>query len=120
MSVFRPPKVLVIHLKRFSSSGSFGISFSKINTKVTIPSDGLDLRPYMDSRSGIAGTSKNIYDLIGIVNHFGTLLGGHYTALVLKKGGWMCMDDSSASRVLPQSVDQSAASGYLLVYHLRS
>lgn len=40
---------------------------------------GLDLSPY--TKTG-ANESPPIYDLYGVVNHYGGILGGHYTSFV--------------------------------------
>lgn len=42
-----------------------------------------------------------LYDLIGIVNHYGSLSGGHYTAYWYCKAydSWYEFDDSSVSKV---------------------
>ncbi len=39
---------------------------------------GLDLGPYCVAGDG----QKAVYDLYGVVNHYGSLIGGHYTAFV--------------------------------------
>jgi len=47
-----------------------------------------------------------------MVNHFGTLMQGHYTATVLKDNGWINFDDEALSLV--DQLDGSAA--YLLFF----
>lgn len=39
------------------------------------------------------------YDLVGVINHFGNMQGGHYTANCLNKedSKWYNFDDSSCS-----------------------
>lgn len=46
-------------------------------------------------------TPPFIYDLYGVVNHFGTLSGGHYTSFVKDNyaGAWNGFDDSKATTV---------------------
>jgi len=75
LSVWRFPKVLVFHLKRFSFSG---YSRSKINTAVSAPSrlSLSDLRALSKERAD-RGTG---YALYAIGNHMGTCGGGHYIA----------------------------------------
>ena len=39
---------------------------------------GLDVSPYMVE----GAESSAMYDLYGVVNHYGSMIGGHYTAYV--------------------------------------
>ena len=50
------------------------------------------------------------YELIGVVNHIGSLMYGHYMAMV-KRDEWLNYDDSKCSRI---RLDGSNA--YLLFY----
>jgi ubiquitin C-terminal hydrolase len=66
------PKVLVVHLKRFSYSRNYR---DKIDTVVDFPIRDLDLSEYL-----IHGNTDQIctkYDLIAVSNHYGSLGGGH-------------------------------------------
>src|SRR5262249_16512698 len=80
LSVWSPPKLLIITLKRFKAFGNFA---DKITCDVAFQ-PGLDMAPYcfgggaMDKRPG--GSGPLWYDLVGVVNHSGNLHGGHYTA----------------------------------------
>ncbi len=60
-----------------------------------------------------------IYDLYGVVNHYGTMSGGHYTAycqnFITKE--WYEFDDSRVSKATPKEVVSEAA--YVLFYRLR-
>jgi len=72
--LWKTPDILVCHLKRFSSSH---YRRDKIDIKVTFPVEGLDL----ESRVLHKEDGKvEIYDLIGVDEHYGGLGGGHYTA----------------------------------------
>jgi len=72
--LWRTPDVLVIHLKRFSSSGW---RRDKIDTTVDFPVENLDLtRRVLDKQNG----KEEVYDLIAVDDHWGGLGGGHYTA----------------------------------------
>jgi len=59
------------------------------------------------------------YDLFGVVNHYGNLGFGHYTAYAMnhKTGEWHQFDDSSVSRESPNGVCTPAA--YVLFYKRR-
>lgn len=72
--LWKCPDILVIHLKRFSSSRNFR---DKIDVLIDCPVVGLDL----SNRVGLKEEGQSlIYDLIGVDNHYGGLGGGHYTA----------------------------------------
>ena len=46
------------------------------------------------------GLSTPLYELYGIINHFGTLQGGHYTALTAdERNDWHCYDDSFVTKL---------------------
>ena len=88
--------MLVVHLKRFSASGTWR---RKLDTPVDFPLEGLDLAPYiMASRS--AATLPPIYDLVAVSNHFGSTGGGHYTAFAKHSvdGRWYGHGDSHVPR----------------------
>ncbi|KAF9127776.1 Ubiquitin carboxyl-terminal hydrolase 16 [Mortierella sp. 14UC] len=89
------PPTLVLHLKRFESSGRFG-QMRKIEDHVDIPVE-LDMAPYFvpknkieeedESENGsetkVEVTESKKYRLYGAVVHMGTLGGGHYINYVL-------------------------------------
>ncbi|XP_058126824.1 ubiquitin carboxyl-terminal hydrolase 45-like [Anopheles ziemanni] len=79
-----PPAVLILHLKRFQV-GPRGI-FKKISKPVSFPFV-LDIAPFCGSKvkraSHIRPDQKKIlYALYGVVEHTGTMSGGHYVAYV--------------------------------------
>ncbi|CAN6552476.1 unnamed protein product [Malus baccata var. baccata] len=76
----RAPPILTIHLKRFSQDARGHLS--KLNGHVSFR-EKFDLRPYMDSSS--TDGEKYEYQLLGVVEHSGTMRGGHYVAYV--RGG---------------------------------
>lgn len=69
------PKILVIHLKRFSET-----RWSKLTTLVEFPTheSGLNLGPYASSSNTDA--SNGLYSLYATSNHMGSTAGGHYVA----------------------------------------
>lgn len=73
--LWKCPDVLVIHLKRFSSSRSFR---DKIDALIHCPIENLNLK----DRVGVTDGKDQIYDLIAVDNHYGGLGGGHYTACI--------------------------------------
>lgn len=123
MTITRFPRVLIIHLKRFNMD--LRGFFKKLDTYVTYPVDGiLDLTSHWPSvGTYVNSTPKSTitlerekeilasfpnrnqeppfrYTLYGVVNHFGNLTTGHYTAYVKKEKGsnsgkrWCYFDDS--------------------------
>ncbi|PKS12947.1 hypothetical protein jhhlp_000288, partial [Lomentospora prolificans] len=113
--LWKTPDILVCHLKRFSSSH---YRRDKIDIKVAFPVEGLDLETrVLHKEDG----KVEVYDLIGVDEHYGGLGGGHYTASAKNflDGAWYHYNDSSVSKVKdPSQVVTSAA--YLLFYRRRS
>ncbi|XP_064412342.1 ubiquitin carboxyl-terminal hydrolase 45 isoform X3 [Latimeria chalumnae] len=73
------PPILTLHLKRFHQAG---LSLRKINKHVDFPVL-LDLAPFCSaSCKNIADGERVLYSLYGIVEHSGSMRGGHYTAYV--------------------------------------
>lgn len=123
ITITRLPRILIIHLKRFNmhSNGYF----RKLDTFVTYPVDEvLDLTTYWPSVDTYVNENTALmitsdrereilasfpdrnqdppfrYQLYGVVNHFGNLSTGHYTAFV-RKGyrsktmkSWCYFDDA--------------------------
>merc|ERR1711998_248891 len=77
MELWSCPKVMVLHLKRFSYSRYFR---DKLETPVRFPLDNLDMSPYVlrtPKPEGDSSTSPPlIYDCVGVSNHMGSLGGG--------------------------------------------
>jgi len=84
------PNILVICLKRFNHKNQ------KKQNLVTFPLENLDLSKF------VIGYKKNsyIYDLYGVCNHSGGVLGGHYTSYVKNaNGNWYHFNDTNVSEV---------------------
>ncbi|XP_072249173.1 ubiquitin carboxyl-terminal hydrolase 2a isoform X1 [Leuresthes tenuis] len=105
------PKILVLHLKRFSEARRT----SKLSTFVNFPMKDLDLREFASENS-----TNAVYNLYSVSNHSGTTMGGHYTAYCRNpnSGEWYTFNDS---RVTPMSSSQVRSSdAYVLFYELAS
>ena len=100
------PDVLIIDLKRFNNR------FQKNQILVTFPLDNLDLSKY------VIGYKKECYkyELYGICNHSGSVMGGHYTSFVKNaNSNWYHFNDQEVSLVnTPENVITSKA--YCLFY----
>ncbi|XP_063703398.1 ubiquitin carboxyl-terminal hydrolase Usp2 isoform X2 [Culicoides brevitarsis] len=110
-TIQRFPKILVIHLKRFSET-----RWSKLTTLVEFPTSegGLNLEPYASSSN--SDSSNGLYSLYATSNHMGSTAGGHYVAFckhpVSKK--WHEFNDNSVTDAPESSLVSSSA--YLLFY----
>ncbi|UYV69344.1 USP15 [Cordylochernes scorpioides] len=106
------PRVLIIHLKRFSYNRYWR---DKLDTMVDFPVRGLDMSRYVINQEH----GPAVYDLIAVANHYGGMGGGHYTAYAKNShtGKWFYFDDSSVSSASEDSLATKAA--YVLFYQLR-
>uniref|UniRef100_A0A182PX02 Ubiquitin carboxyl-terminal hydrolase n=1 Tax=Anopheles epiroticus TaxID=199890 RepID=A0A182PX02_9DIPT len=82
--ISQPPAVLILHLKRFQV-GLRGV-FKKLNKLVSFPFV-LDIAPFCGSKVKRAshirpGQKQILYALYGLVEHSGSMHGGHYVAYV--------------------------------------
>jgi ubiquitin carboxyl-terminal hydrolase 4/11/15 len=124
MELWRLPNVLVVHLKRFEFRNV--LRKDKLETSVRFPLDGLDMSEHCasDGTVFVDERAPAVYDLYGVVNHFGRLGFGHYTAFAREwnelgeMGDWTLFDDSSTSRVDGNSVVSPSA--YVLFYRRRT
>ncbi|KAM5326963.1 ubiquitin carboxyl-terminal hydrolase 45 isoform 2-T2 [Glossophaga mutica] len=73
------PVILIFHLKRFHQAG---LSLRKVNRHVDFPLT-LDLAPFCSATcKNVRVGEEVLYGLYGIVEHSGSMRGGHYTAYV--------------------------------------
>ncbi|KAI1819297.1 hypothetical protein F4861DRAFT_527559 [Xylaria intraflava] len=114
LDLWKTPDILVIHLKRFSSSG---FRRDKLETLVEFPTEDLDITSrVLQLEEG----KQERYDLIGVDCHYGGLGGGHYTAYAknFTDGNWYSYNDSSVSKTSTDRIIDSSA--YMLFYRRRS
>lgn len=103
------PNILVIDLKRFTYDGK------KIQKPINLELDNLDLTEFVE------GYNKNSfkYELYGVCNHSGGVLGGHYTATVkVKSGDWYLFNDTNVSKT--NFTGENNTSGYCLFYRKKN
>ncbi|XP_062923797.1 ubiquitin carboxyl-terminal hydrolase 4 isoform X1 [Mobula hypostoma] len=106
------PKILVVHLKRFSYNRYWR---DKLDTLVEFPIRDLNMSEFIYNPK--AGPC--MYDLVAVSNHYGGMGGGHYTAYAKNKidGQWYYFDDSSVSGASEDQIVTKAA--YVLFYQRR-
>ncbi|NWZ79518.1 UBP19 hydrolase, partial [Poecile atricapillus] len=123
LMLWRLPNVLIIQLKRFSFR-SF-IWRDKINDMVDFPVRSLDLSKFCIGRKG--EQQLPMYDLYAVINHYGGMIGGHYTAYARLPNdknsqrsdvGWRLFDDSTVTTVDESQVVTRYA--YVLFYRRRN
>lgn len=103
---WKMPKYLFILLKRFTNDGD------KINTPIEYPAE-LDLEEYCTSDK-----EKTKYKLYGIINHYGGVMGGHYTAHCRNGNQWREFDDARINDITESEALDNKVSAYVLFYEL--
>ena len=101
------PKYLTLILKRFKYTKMFT---TKIDNLIQFPLENLDMTNYITPKEG-----KIKYNLFGVVNHSGTLSGGHYHCDIKQENNWIRYDDSYTCEYDKKIMTENA---YLLVYKL--
>lgn len=117
MLLVRTPNVLIVHLKRFVKNiGRKYVTFNKINDYVDYPLTNWDLSQYC---LNVNNEQPPIYDLIGVIHHYGRMGGGHYisTAYNSLKERWIKYDDERVSYASEDEIISSSA--YVLFYQKR-
>ncbi len=104
------PDILVIDIKRFNAMNR------KNQVMVDFPLENLNLSKY------VIGYDKDtyVYDLYGVCNHSGSVMGGHYTSFVKNANGkWYHYNDTNVSEVaMEQQIKTPKA--YCFFYRKRS
>ncbi|CAN6311507.1 unnamed protein product [Urochloa humidicola] len=111
LDLWRLPEILVVHLKRFSYSRYMK---NKLDTFVNFPIHDLNMSKYVKQTSRDA--QQPMYELYAVINHYGGLGGGHYSAYakLVEEDNWYHFDDSHVSSVNEDEIRTSAA--YVLFY----
>lgn len=104
------PIILIIDLKRFNNN------FEKNKINIDFPIDNLDLSNYV-----IGYKKENYkYELYGICNHSGGVLGGHYTAYVKNANGiWYHFNDTNIN-IVNSLEELNSSKAYVLFYRKKS
>jgi predicted nucleic acid-binding Zn finger protein/DNA-directed RNA polymerase subunit RPC12/RpoP len=86
LEIERLPKYLVIVLKRFKYILTSPV---KITNLIHFPLEGLPLQNYVSQKN-----MNYKYNLLGVINHSGTLEGGHYNSTFFINNSWFSFDDN--------------------------
>lgn len=98
------PKFLIVQLNRFEYD-IVTWKKVKINDKFEFPLE-FDLMPLTDHSS--SNEDKIIYSLVGIINHCGTMEGGHYQSYIKRGEKWFNFNDSSVSEANEKALLEEA------------
>ena len=114
--LWKTPKILVIHIKRF------GFDNLKITTNVNYPIKDLDLSNYIDPKSPFRYKCK--YDLIGVNLHLSignseNINAGHYISFVknINNHNWYIYNDSAEPVLITEADEIQNNDAYLLFYY---
>jgi ubiquitin C-terminal hydrolase len=118
--IWKTPKILIIHIKRFIIN-DFGIRAQKIINNVEYPLYDLDIKNYIHDKSPNKNNSK--YNLIGINLHqeFSNLgtNSGHYTSLIKSRhdNNWYLYNDGREPIKISKKEYIQNKNAYLLFYY---
>lgn len=116
--LWESPEILIIHLKRFSSKvyGNGYCRTEKISTMVEYPIKDMDLSDMYSPYNN----HDDKYELFGVVQQFGSLNGGHYTACCKNamNDRWYNFDDSHVTCIPDANIEEEVVckSAYILFY----
>lgn len=92
----------------------------KLDRPVEVKVSDLDLTSFMSGP--LQPDCRPRFDLYAVVNHFGTVGGGHYTAYARHKPTktWNYFDDCSVQEnKCPDDIDSHQSAAYVLFYQRR-
>ena len=115
--ILSKPKTLIIKLKRYSNT-QYGNRPVKISKMVYYPK-------YINMQKYYCGELEQNYKLYAIINHVGSINGGHYYSFIknLKDDNktfddqWICCNDSQVSNISEEEA-MSSENAYILFYTL--
>ena len=102
------PKILQIHLRRFQFDSKKNV-FAKLNSYLSFP-EVIDLAPYSVDKD-----KTNLYELFGVLIHWGTISSGHYFAYLRtsKEKRWYMFNDSTVIEVSFEEVIKAGYGGFI-------
>ncbi|XP_028846108.1 ubiquitin carboxyl-terminal hydrolase 37-like [Denticeps clupeoides] len=114
------PRVLVLILKRFKFING---RMTKLSNHMAIPTElTLSCGETAQQQCSQSQDGGAIYELTSVVSHLGRMF-GHYISDIIEGSadGWLCLNDSYASRLSEQEILQKRAKkSYLLFYVQRA
>ncbi|XP_018089038.1 ubiquitin carboxyl-terminal hydrolase 21 isoform X2 [Xenopus laevis] len=108
LTIHRFPRILVLHLNRFSTTR---FSIKKCSVSVDFPLHRLNLKEFASEKSG-----NPVYNLYALCNHSGSVHYGHYTSYCKTQSSWYSYNDSRVSPISESQVQSNE--GYVLFYEL--
>lgn len=118
--LWKTPKILIIHIKRFIVN-NYGVMTRKLINKINYPLYNLDMSKYIHNKSPFIEKSK--YDLIGVNLHQefgdGDINSGHYTSLVKNRldNNWYLFNDDIEPILKIKKTQLQNRNAYLLFYY---
>ena len=107
IEMYKTGPILVLCLNRFRSHN---LAFNeKMNEKINFPINGLDLTQHVtierhkkkNEASNSANQQPLLYDLIAVINHYGTMDFGHYDSFAKNSetGKWYHFNDTKVTEL---------------------
>lgn len=114
-SIYYPPKILIIQLKRFERN-LYGNVTKKIDNKINFPINELNIEDYISDGSPYKKNSK--YNLIAVNLHVGVTNSGHYYSIVKNRSdnNWYNFNDDCKPEKISLKNDIIDRNAYLLFY----
>jgi len=119
--IWRPPKIMVIHIKRFKMN-MYGMITSKIDNKVNFPVLDLDISKYISEESPHKDKCK--YNLFGVNIHHSmgyssNINAGHYVSVIKNRldNKWYLFNDSASVKSVIDVDGIKHKNAYLLFYY---
>ena len=122
--IWKTPKILIIHIKRFMVN-MYGQIGQKINNMVSYPIENLNISKYVDTLSPDIEMEKTTYNLYAVNCHhnffsgaINTINSGHYTSLVKNRynNNWYKFDDNEVNEIYDLSKIENK-NAYMLFYY---
>jgi len=103
------PPIVILQIKRFVNEQNKIVGKVKwdLDTFNLEPVMAFSRNPYEDKKS-----SHTLYETFAVIEHHGSLHGGHYTMFARQNEQWLEYDDSSILEVAPDRV--TSANSYIL------
>jgi ubiquitin C-terminal hydrolase len=104
--IARLPPVQLVAIKRFINIGPYGTQQRKVRGYIPWDLDAFDFTPWCAFPRNPYTNEKQscVYTTEAIIEHHGSMGGGHYLMYNRTSEGWVCCDDSSVTVVSPSSV----------------